>query len=143
MPRALVVPEPPEQEGFDMTPMIDCAFQLILFFMLASDLARTRSDPVELPAASTASLVRNADDLVVNLLADGRAGVDGVSMGEADLERIFEARRPRAERGLGYPVVVRADRSTPFEALQRLLAMAADRGAVTRVQFAAKMEDAR
>jgi biopolymer transport protein ExbD len=112
-----------EQEGFDM--------------------ARTRTDPVGLPAASKASLVRNADDLVVDLPADGRVRVDGVAMGDAALERLREARRPRAERGLGCPGVIRADRSTPFEALQKPMAMAADRGAVPRDRFAAKMEDAR
>jgi biopolymer transport protein ExbD len=134
-------PEAPEQEGFDMTPMIDCTFQLIIFFMITTDMSRVRTDPVELPAATRAALVRNADDLFLTLHPDGSIRVDGRSLGDAALEAFFERRRPRAESGMGYPVVLWADRNTPFEHVQKVLAMAGSRGTATRIQFAARMEE--
>jgi biopolymer transport protein ExbD len=43
-----------ENVGFDMTPMIDCVFQLIIFFMLSTDFANTQLERVQLPKATTA-----------------------------------------------------------------------------------------
>lgn len=40
--------------GFDMTPMIDCVFQLIIFFMLVTDFANTQMERVMLPKATEA-----------------------------------------------------------------------------------------
>jgi biopolymer transport protein ExbD len=138
--RRRALPPDAEQEGFDMTPMIDVTFQLIIFFMLVSDMSRTRTEVLKLPAASTATRIDNLDDLVVNIQADGTVKIDGRKLGDAALEAVFEGRRPKAERGTGYPVVLRADAATPFEHVQKILMMATDRGAVTRVQFSAKKE---
>ncbi len=132
-----------EQEGFDMTPMIDCTFQLIIFFMLVSDMARVRTDPVTLPSATKAARVPNPDDLVVNILPDGRVRVDGRGYSDEALEALFARRRPKAESGIGYPLVLRADRSTAFEHVQKIMSMAVAHGALSRIQFSAKQEETR
>jgi len=134
------LPPEVEHEGFDLTPMIDCTFQLIVFFMLVSDLSQARIEPLRLPSASRGVVLGHPDDLVVNLRSDGSVRIGGRSLSDAALEAVFEGRRPKAERGTGYPVVLRADASTPFEHVQKVLMMAADRGAVTRVQFSARKE---
>src|SRR2546430_15314943 len=60
--------------GFNMTPMIDVVFQLIIFFLLSNHLAKQeRQLPLPLPAA-TSGMVEVADArprLTVNVLADG------------------------------------------------------------------------
>lgn len=43
-----------ENVGFNMTPMIDIVFQLIVFLMLATDIAQTDIARVQLPLASEA-----------------------------------------------------------------------------------------
>lgn len=58
-----------EQVVFDMTPMIDIVFQLIIFFMLITDLANTQLERVTLPKASEVKEDKQPpkDRLVVNL----------------------------------------------------------------------------
>ena len=144
-------------DGFDMTPMIDCTFQLIIFFMLVNDMARTQREPVALPAASQAMKERSEDPsvLVLNVMKDGtiRAGGRALwtpALGDdcRRLEEVFEARRqsrqyqetPGRAEWASYPVLVRADRSAPFEHLQKILMIAARNGGVTRVQLGARQE---
>jgi hypothetical protein len=66
-----------ENVGFDMTPMIDCVFQLIIFFMLTTDFANTQMERVMLPKASEADEDKNPDKkrLMVNLVHEPPKGV--------------------------------------------------------------------
>jgi biopolymer transport protein ExbD len=50
-----------EDVGFQMAPMIDCVFQLMIFFMCASHIHFTADAPqIEIPVASNSSI---ADDM--------------------------------------------------------------------------------
>ena len=64
------------------------------------------------------------------------------------LEDLFEARRLQKrfqeggdENWVKYPVLIRADRRSPFQYIQLLLMIATNRGGVTKVQLGAKMPD--
>lgn len=138
-PRRRAPPPDVEQDGFDMTPMIDCTFQLIIFFMLVTDMASVQTEKMTLPVASR-TVPGDEPGLVVNVMADGKIRIDGRTVKDETLESIFEGRRSKAERGSGYPVILRADRSTPFEHVQKVMMVATARGAVTRVQFCARKE---
>jgi len=139
--RRRVPPGEIEPPGFDMTPMIDMTFQLIIFFMLVTDMSKTQLEPLRTPAASAAILDRLMEDqVVVNVLPDGKVKVAGRTFSDEALEQLFESRRWKAERGMGYPVVIRADRSASFEPVQKVLMIASARGAVTRIHFAAIKE---
>lgn len=60
--------EPIENVGFNMTPMIDIVFQLILFFMLATEFVPKDLEAVKLPIALHAVEDKNPKDrLVVNI----------------------------------------------------------------------------
>jgi biopolymer transport protein ExbD len=67
-----------EAIGFDMTPMIDCVFQLIVFFMLVTDFANPIS-AVELPSAKNAREDKTppAERLMVELIHEAPDGVCG------------------------------------------------------------------
>jgi biopolymer transport protein ExbD len=152
------MPPEVENDGFDMTPMIDCTFQLIIFFMLVTDMAAAQLEPVVLPVASKALKEKFEDPtmLVLNVRSDG-AIVSGGKVFFAPkkdqddnkkLEDLFEARRQNKayqevagkEEWVKYPLLIRCDRSTPFEHLQKILMIAAHHGGVTRVQLGAKQE---
>ena len=58
----------------DMTPMIDCVFQLIIFFFLVIDLQNQELEPLKLPVARYAVPDTPPEDAVrpiVNVLQDG------------------------------------------------------------------------
>ena len=58
-----------ENVGFNMTPMIDIVFQLIIFLMLATDFANTQMERVYLPKADAAAADDHPDEkrLMVNV----------------------------------------------------------------------------
>ncbi len=150
---------PPEQamDGFNMTPMIDIVFQLIIFFMLVTDMANAQLEPVVLPIASKAIKDKFVDPqvLVLNILKDGTIKNSGKILWAPKngdncdkLERIFQIRRqskayqevPGDDKWVKYPILVRCDRTTAFEHVQKVLMIATHHGGVTRVQLGAKKE---
>lgn len=63
-----------EQTEMDMTPMIDCVFQLIIFFFLVIDLQNQELEPLVLPRAKYAQPDDPPPEAVrpiVNVLQDG------------------------------------------------------------------------
>jgi biopolymer transport protein ExbD len=150
---------PPEAKGpkLDMTPMIDVVFQLIIFFMLVMDMSKAQLEQLTLPTAKKAIKEKFTDTtmLVLNVLKDGSIKINGKTywtpkMGDDSkkLEDEFEARRQNKmyqevagkADWVKYPVLIRADRSTPFEHLQKILMIATHHGGVTKVQLGAKQE---
>ncbi len=136
-PRRALPPEL-EPEGFSMTPMIDITFQLMIFFMLVTDMSSRQIEDLALPHASEAVTTKEPET-VLNLMPDGRIRMDGRTFPDEALEGFFESRRHQG-RGLETPLLIRADRSTSFEHLQKVLMMAAHCGQVTRVHLGAKPE---
>lgn len=61
----------------DLTPMIDIIFQLILFFMAASTLAKTQSIKVKLPQTSNAVSTTENQVMDVTIDEDGSIYLDG------------------------------------------------------------------
>ncbi|MBI5359262.1 MAG: biopolymer transporter ExbD [Planctomycetes bacterium] len=59
-----------EPATFDMTPMIDCVFQLIIFFMLATDMSQRELEALIPPKAPKAQpIAPNEDDrLIINIV---------------------------------------------------------------------------
>lgn len=158
-------PQDVEYEGMIMTPMIDIVFQLIVFFIIVLDFSLAVIEPVKLPLAKNLEKTSYADHtlLVVNILKNGTIKINGETFYDAErnppgspgermaftkLEKLFNTRRmkPEYQEQPGNPnlvryfMLVRADRSTDFEHVQRLLMMATRYGGVTKVMLAAKEE---
>jgi len=143
--------------GMNMTPMIDVTFQLIIFFMLVTDMSKAQIENLHLPTANKAIKEKFEDTtmLVLNVMKDGAIKINGKTFWapkNADdnkkLEDLFESRRQnklyQEVQGkadwVKYPMLIRCDRSTPFEHLQKILMIATHHGGVTRVQLGAKQE---
>jgi biopolymer transport protein ExbD len=150
---------PPEvgTDDFDMTPMIDVTFQLIIFFMIVTDMSKAQIEPVVLPSANKAIKEKFEDTsmLVLNVLKDGAVKINGktywspkMADDNKKIEDLFESRRQNKlyqevagkSDWVKYPILIRADRSTPFEHVQKILMIATHHGGVTRVQLGAKQE---
>lgn len=126
---------------FDMTPMIDVTFQLIIFFMLVMDMSSAQHEKLRQPSAANLATDPDPAEVVVNVGPDGRLRVSGKTFGDAALEDLFETQR--RTRRADFPVLIRADRSAAFEHVQRIMAMAQAHGGVTRVRFGAVKEGSR
>ncbi len=118
-----------EAEDFQMAPMIDMVFLLLVFFMCVSTLAQADRLLVELDLPeSTESEV--PEDLsgrgTISLRADGTLYLRGAERSPAEVE---ESVRELLRSEPGLRVHLRADRDTPFEAVRRVLAACAEAGA--------------
>ena len=101
---------------FSMAPMLDVVFQLLIFFMLATNFSKAEKErelEVDLPSTRSASEPRPApEELVINVLRDGRYVLAGRELARAELEEeLARAARTAAD----VPVTIRGDRLVHHE----------------------------
>src|SRR5436190_14847949 len=122
--------------GFNMTPMIDVVFQLIIFFLLSSHLAKQETQlPLPLPAADSgkAEAADTRPRLTVNVLADGTLLVANRPIGSDDLVSLLRDRR--ATHGDELEVRIRGDRSVLYSRVEPVL-LACVRAGIWNVAYA-------
>ncbi|ADB15651.1 Biopolymer transport protein ExbD/TolR [Pirellula staleyi DSM 6068] len=108
--------------GFNMTPMIDVVFQLIIFFLVSSHLAKRESQlELPLPIARSGEDDRESSDtrLTISVLASGELMAQGRTMSVDDVEQLLAARR--SEIGEKLEVRLRSDRGTVYKHIEPLL----------------------
>lgn len=103
-----------DEPVLNLTPMIDVVFQLLIFFMVATTFLDPEKEiEIELPeAASGNESEAETDELIINVLADGRIVVSGTPMTSDEL------RARLAETAAGNPqtpVTIRGDRLVHHE----------------------------
>jgi biopolymer transport protein ExbD len=110
--------------GFNMTPMIDVVFLLVIFFMVVSQVVSSEAELLDLPRPHKSQAVpyRGQQKLTVTLVGDGVGGVArrkvGANVARDDQELaslLLETRRAAETRGLRLQVVLRADRDIHFK----------------------------
>ncbi len=133
--------------GFNMTPMIDCTFQLIIFFILAGQaaslsLARLDLHRPEQSQAIPSEEIETPKKVIVNVLAhDGdkdpnpallgkasRYEIDGMAIQVSDtrqLVKILTTRR-KAAGAEKFHVEIRADHRVSFGDVRPVMRAAAD-----------------
>lgn len=103
----------------DLTPMIDIIFQLILFFMAASTLAKTQSIKVKLPETTT-SINSSSEQKMIDITIDedGSIYLDGnfISLVQLKEGRIFDDYAPDAN-GENMPVNLEAHQNVDYGAV--------------------------
>lgn len=123
---------PVEAEDFQMTPMIDMVFLLLVFFMCVSSLAQAdKRIPIELPEAWESQVAENrVGRLTVTLDAAGNAYLGPVAV---PLEKLAGLIKEEAARDPAITLEIRAERETSFARIQRVLKAGAEGGAYSIV----------
>ena len=122
--------------GFDMTPMIDIVFQLIIFFLVTGHLVKQETQ-MQLPLPVATSGEEEIDDgaprVTVNVQSSGEISLGAGAVNLAELtERLAER---RAVAGTGLEVRIRSDRRVPYEAVEPIM-RACTRVGIWNVTFA-------
>jgi biopolymer transport protein ExbD len=125
----------------NLTPMLDMVFQLITFFMLVMNFKVAALDmTLKLPVVGSARPVDSKglnELLVLNIDGAGNLNVygqprnvDNYIAGEAQASRLAAKRKGGWQEGDDLPttIVIRADRSTPFRLLNRVIKACQDNG---------------
>jgi len=102
-----------EDEGFQMAPMIDMVFLLLVFFMTVSTLARSARPSLELTESSVATLAASKPRIVITLLPESNGEYDWClgpqPVSEEDLMEALSGEYP-AEKS----ILLRAGPETPW-----------------------------
>jgi biopolymer transport protein ExbD len=104
----------------DLTPMIDVVFLLLCFFVTSQIFAQWETEiDVALPTAATGGMPqRLPGEVIINVRSDGTAVVNGQPLDDAQLRAMMDR---LVELFPGQPVLLRADKSTAYEHVVRVL----------------------
>jgi biopolymer transport protein ExbD len=110
---------------FNMTPLIDIVFLLIIFFLVSSHLARREARlPLDLPAAeSGVGPEAGQPKLTINISQDGQWRVGSGIATEVTLKSILEKHVDR--HGPTASLSIRSDRKVPYSFLSPILKISA------------------
>ena len=151
---------PPE---LDMTPMIDVVFQLIIFFMLITDMSQKELEELYLPKAEVAAADKPDPREVrpiINIISDGTILVmrevyydpkhdDKYKKLKEYLARAAKRMKmapinpkdPSSPKVPDNPLLIRADQATPAKFVQKVMEVCGTAGIqIWKVELAAKTE---
>lgn len=106
----------------DLTPMIDCVFLLLLFFIVTSTFSEQTLFDVVLPKAMQAEKADTAQATTLTIASDGRLAVGKDFIGESELYGALHALNERSAIPM---LVISGDQDAPYR--QVVLAMDAAR----------------
>ena len=108
--------------GFNMTPMIDVVFQLIIFFLVSSHLAKQEVQyKLPLPEAKSGIQEKPSEKprLTVNVLADGTLLFAGRQVTADELQAHLAERLK--DLGKDVEIRIRGDRSTAYKHVEPVM----------------------
>ncbi len=110
----------PTNPGAPLTPMIDVVFLLLCFFVTSQIFAQWETEiDIALPTAATGDMPqRLPGEVIINVLADGTSVVNGQVLDDAQLRAMMDR---LVELFPGQPVLLRADKTTDYEHVVRVL----------------------
>lgn len=118
-----------DEIGFNITPMIDMTFLLLIFFMVTSKLSKEqRRMNIVLPAANAAVLPADESNRdIINLDDKGVLFVSDRALSDEQMKGYLEERF-RINPPL--KIYLRADKGTPGKRIREFVKMATEAGAV-------------
>jgi biopolymer transport protein ExbD len=147
----------------DMTPMIDCVFQLIIFFMIITDMSQKELEELYLPKALVAAADKpdpNEMRPIINILSDGSMFVKREvvydpkkddkyrklteylgRMANQMAKEPIDPKNPSGPKAPKNPILIRADQATPAKYVQKVMETCGKAGIqIWKVELAAGTE---
>lgn len=120
---------PLEQEidaKFEMAPMIDMVFLLLVFFMCASHMSVVQSVPLEIPTAKKAVVPKERPDrLIVNVTSDGTIYSGNT---EVTIDQLKDIAKDEMQYTPNMKVYIRADQTTHHKYVRKVMTALAETG---------------
>ncbi len=120
--------------SFNLTPMIDIIFQLIIFFLCVSQFEKAEQlQQIDLPQAESKDRAdaKSAERLTLTIKRDGTMLLGGVNITMTDLELAIKT---KSQPGRPVRLWIRGDRKLEFKSIQEITNLCAKLG-VTKVEF--------
>lgn len=115
-----------EEAKFEMAPMIDMVFLLLIFFMCASHMSVLQNIPLDIPTATKAVVPRERPSrYVVNITSDGTVYGGNHEMSLAALRDSVKAQK---EAWPDIKIYLRADKETEHKYVKKVMSAMAEAG---------------
>jgi len=121
---------PGDDPEVNLTPLIDVVFILLIFFMVSTTFQKESEINIELPEASGEPLEEHKEQLEIVIDANGHYFIDEQQVVNTELVTLKKAIQKFLGKQHDIPVVIRADRTTPYEAVIRAMDATAQLGLV-------------
>ncbi|MBM3997623.1 MAG: biopolymer transporter ExbD [Planctomycetes bacterium] len=112
-----------EEDDIDITPMLDCIFLLVLFFMVtASFVEEAQAFKITLPRADQATRIAAGDADSISVTADGRYFLRQRSGDPKPLTNLEEfLTKLKEDKGVGQrPFILRADAKCEYQQIMQV-----------------------
>ena len=113
----------------DMTPMVDVAFLLLIFFMSTTQFRPPEPVSVQLPLSTSEVHVPETDTIIITVTEDGRfyfSSESGQDAMEVPADAVFDAIVDWRTRNPSAVVVLKGDRDTEFGVMADLMDVLAE-----------------
>jgi biopolymer transport protein ExbD len=109
-----------QQAGFQMAPMVDIMFLLLIFFMTAFIFAQWENKlGIQVPTADSGKRAsRLPGEVIINLDKDGKIYINSIEMGAEKLQSLLSLAMDTSQQ---VPVIIRGDADVPFKEFVRVL----------------------
>jgi biopolymer transport protein ExbD len=118
-----------DEIGFQLAPMIDMTFLLLIFFMVTTKISKEQVNvEIKLPTAANASI---PDDLSNrDIISIDKDGTYYIGQNPADKKELTAHLKERFKVTPPLRLYIRADKNTPGKQIKELMRIAAEAGAV-------------
>jgi len=110
-----------DEPEVNLTPLIDVVFILLIFFMVSTTFQKESEIKIELPEAGADPVEEKKDVLELVIDAEGRYFIEQQQVVNTELDTLKKAISKFLGERTSIPVVIRADRQTPYESVVRAM----------------------
>ena len=115
-----------EEAEFEMAPMIDMVFLLLIFFMCASHMSVLQNIELDIPTADKAVVPRDRPNrFIINIRKDGELFSGNIPTDIAGLKDMVKVHKEEAP---DLKVYLRADKETAHRHVKKVMAVMAEAG---------------
>jgi biopolymer transport protein ExbD len=120
---------PDDEMGFQLAPMIDMTFLLLIFFMVTTKISKEQiKEEIKLPVASNAIIPSDISNR--DIISIDERGNYFIGQEPAGKKELADYLKKRFENTPPLRLYIRADKTTPGKKIKEVMKMAADAGAV-------------
>lgn len=109
------------EEGVNLTPLIDVVFLLLIFFMVSTTFTKETHLKVELPEAEGAPAPEYPESIEVLINSSGGYAVNGQALVNSKINTLMAAIEEKSKGKTDLPFIITADAKVPYEAVAQAM----------------------
>lgn len=110
-----------EDNGINLTPLIDVVFLLLIFFMVSTSFTKETHLTLDIPQAVGSPTTDTAAPLEIILEADGSISINGRALINNSIEAVKAGIQELSSGDNNLPVTLTADAKTPHEHVVKVM----------------------